>query len=398
MTDHSPSHATASLIEHLLHAGETWRNWRAMLALCVTAALAVVVLGIGSAGAARGNILLTLFASLVAIGVLLTGISTAGVLLMDQAAGAPPRHLRAALTDGVVCALRFVLLGVGAVMLAVLYAIVAGLLLWLCRIPGLGPVLYTVLFPLLALVSAFGLTACYLLCLFAGPALWSGASLRQTLARLHALLTGKPVQAVVAGLLLALLVFVLGAVLFGAASSGVFFVAGLSAAVLDVGAGFGAVWPQGTRMGGGHAIAGMIGAGLVYALVGAAVCAVTIFGGCRIYLHLTAGIDFDEAEAAFADSLRRTRKTVARFKDAAGRHAREAREEVRRRTQAGHAATPAQHAGHAQGDDTTAGTTIDATTPPPATTAAVACPSCGAAAAPDDAFCGNCGHRLQAES
>ena len=399
MTD-TTSRQTGELLGTLLHAGEAWRNWRALLALCATAALAVLVLGVGSAGAARGNILLTLFASFVAIGVLLTGVSTAGVLLMDQAAGAVQRELRAALTDGLFCALRFVLLGVGAVVLTALYGLAVSLVLFLCKIPGLGPVLYAILFPLLALASAFYLAACYLFFLLAGPALWSGASLRQTLARLYTLILRKPVQAAIAALMLSLLVFVAGFVLFGVASSGVFFVTGLSAAILDFGPAFGPMMSHGAAGMGGSALAGMMGAGLVYALVGAAVFAVMIHGSCGIYRHLTADLDFSEAEATLDEGMRRTREKAAQLRQEAERRARDAQEEVRRRAGAARAAVAERGTGRQTPDDPAPPPAAsDAPDEAPGTEAeAAACPACGAAVGPQDAFCGQCGHRLTASS
>ncbi|THF60954.1 zinc ribbon domain-containing protein [Pseudothauera rhizosphaerae] len=419
MSEASPTRQASGLLDLLLRAGDAWRNWRALALLAATAALFVLLTGLGSAGAARGNILLTLFATLVGLGVLDIGIGAAGVLLWDQAAGGTPRGLRPALVDGFHCALRFLLLAVGAVVLTALFSLAVTLLLLLCRIPVLGVALYAVLFPLLALMSAFYFAAWFPFFVLVGPALWSGATLRQAIARLYALISRKPAQAVVSVILLAVLVFVLSLVLFGAASYGVLFVSGLSASVLDFGAGFGSLLGRAGGAGSGPAIAGMIGGGLVYGLVGAAIFAATILGSCHIYLHLTADMDFSEADAALAEGVRKAREQAARLKHEAERRAREAQEEVRRRAEAARTAAAERKAeaasaasaapldlGPAEPPPTEPGLPADAAgtttvqdgenSPPlPASTDEPACPACGAGIDSEDAFCGNCGHRLR---
>lgn len=349
------------LLAQLLRATEAWRNWRALLTLAVTGVLFVVLGGTSAAGAGRGQFFLFMVGNLLGLIVLLGGFSTAGVLLMDQARGVTGRSLNAALAEGAACALRYVVLAFGALVLTVLYALAVAMLLLVTRIPGLGPLLYLLLFPLLALCSSGVFVLYYFVFMLLGPALWSGATLRQAAARLFGLAQQKPGQAVVACLLLSLLVGLLALLLGGVATAGTLFISGLSIPIL------GTDGPHLHGMMGGMAAlgwAGLIGSGIVYALVGAAVSATTILGLCLVWRHLTADMDFAAVEQVFDERMKGAYDGAAHLGHDALEHARRARERLERSD---------------------------------APAAAPRCPQCGANIHAGDAFCSECGSRLPAE-
>lgn len=404
MTQSVSSQQTSGLLDLLLRAGDAWRNWRALLVLAGTALLFVVLIGAGGAGAASGSGFVAFIAGLIAFFILLTGFSAAGVLLMDQATEMTPRGIGAAIVDGFFCTLRYIVLALAAFLVTALFAIVVAILLYLCKIPGLGAVLYAVLFPALAIISAFFFAAYYLFFLLAGPTLWSGSTLREAIARLYAIITQKPAQAIIAALMLSILVALVSGILFTAVTAGVFFVGGLSAPILGGFGGLESMMMGNMGMGRGFqglAVAGAFGTGLVYALVAAAVFVVMILGSCYVYLHLTADMDFAAAEAALEERMRKTREQASRLKEEAERRAREAKEEAQRRTEAMRVAAAERAARKAEEDAARAAAAVDAAdapateTAPPAAAAANTCPACQSPVHADDMFCGNCGHRLK---
>lgn len=363
--------ADAGLTTQLLRATEAWRNWRALLTLAATGVLFVLLAGTSAAGAGRGQFFLFVVGNLLGLMVLLTGFSTAGVLLMDQARGCPSRKLNAALADGANCALRYVVMAFGALVLTALYTLLVAMLLFVARIPGLGALLYLLLFPLLTLCSTGVFVLYYFVFMLLGPALWSGATLQQAAARLYGLGLCKPVQAVVACLLLSLLVGLLAVLLGGATTAGTLFVSGLSVPILGEPDEFGGMLgPHRHGMMNGMAAigwAGLVGSGIVYALVGAAVAAAMILGLCQVWSHLTADMDFATVEHAFDERMKGARDSAIQLRRDALERARKARDALR---------------------------SDDATTVPTDKAAAPACPKCGAATHAGDVFCSECGTRL----
>lgn len=352
--------AAATLLpDRLLRAAEAWRNWRALTILLTAAALFVLIAGTAAAGAGSGQFLLFMVGSLLGLVVLLTGGSAAGVLLMDQARGLAPRPLGSALADGAACALRYAVLAFAALVTVALYALLAAMLLLLARVPGLGALFYLVLFPLLALSSAALFAFGYFVFLLLGPALWSGATLQQAVARVHALCVQKPLQTALACMLLTLLGAVLALLVSGATTAGTVFISGLSVPILGEADDFGAVLaPPGQRLTSTmNALgwAGLVGSGIAYAVAGAVVSAVLILGLCQLWLHLAADVDFETAERLLDDRLKSMRDS---------------------------------------GEDADLPPSAAAAPPAAARHGARCCPACNATIAAGDRYCGDCGRRL----
>jgi hypothetical protein len=79
--------------------------------------------------------------------IFLTGLSATGILLMDQAKENEIRSIGSALFAGLVTLPSMVGLFLLFVLMVVAVEIVLAIILWVCKIPGIGPLLYAFVFP-----------------------------------------------------------------------------------------------------------------------------------------------------------------------------------------------------------------------------------------------------------
>ena len=346
------------------------RNRRALAAIVGCMFAGVLLFGLFAFLAARLGFFMGVLGGLCLLVAGATGINAAGMLLMDQARGVPPRPLRDAIVSGVMCIPKFILLGLAlfAVSLAVFIAIATVYLV--CKIPVLGPMLFVLVFPLSVVVC--GLTLCGLfLCMFlALPAIWEGATITRAIAQAMAIARSRLVEAMLLMAVVWALSVGVGVIVFGVLFTGLMPTIGMTASLLggeapgsmltmllhraEVGEmgsdGFGAA-------GAGYAMAAGIGGGLLWALAGSLLSLVNLLGLNLVYLRVTEGLDSGIAERA--------------------------------RAQAPPADTPAASAQPPGPREPP----IDATIP--AMRKLLACPQCLAAVGRVDAYCGVCGHRLK---
>ena len=283
------------LTDLLLRSGDALRNWRALLTLVGAAVTALVMM---MASAATGYVTVIFVGVLLAYATVSVGISASGILLMDQALNQTPRRIRVALVDGARAAVRLfaiLLIGLAGALVAVL---AVALLILICKIPGLGGVLYAVVLPASVLLLAFVYAGLYFVFALAGAAVWSGATIRQALSALAGVVTHRFVEAAIGVLLLSLFMVLLGAVIGVFISAGIGIVAGLSAGILDTRM---IMLDLSTVFEGGRAQAvvygGMLGLGILLAVVGSVIFSMALLGLNRLYLHLTADLDPDSIGA-----------------------------------------------------------------------------------------------------
>src|SRR3546814_572048 len=123
--------------------------------------------------------------SIIAALLFMVGFSAAGTSLLDQARGIAQRPFGALLFAGVTALGRLLLL---SLLLLLIYAVVwvgALMLLFLTKIPVLGPLLYLVVFPLVALVfGLFGFVVLFVINPLAAPIIWDGGGVMPTLAKI----------------------------------------------------------------------------------------------------------------------------------------------------------------------------------------------------------------------
>jgi len=400
---------SADAFSSMFQAINGLRNRRALIAMASCMFAGVLVFGLFSFLAARLGFFMAFLGGLSLFIASATGVNAAGVLLMDQAKGRPSRELGSAITDGLMCIPKFILLGLALFAVALVVFVAVAIVVLVCKIPVLGPILFVVVFPLSVVV--LGLTLCGLfLCMFlALPAIWEGATITRAIAQALAIARSRLVEAMLLMAVVWVLSVVVGFIVFGVLFTGLMPSIGMSTSILG-GEAFGSMigmMRQGGEFGGGgmggagYAIAAGIGAGLLWALAGSLLSLVNLLGLNLVYLRVTEGLDSAAAEAALRsrldDAKRQATDLGQKAKDAAER----ARESARSSAAAPSPSSPAPAASvHAPPAYSAAPpqaapreAPVDSTMP--AMAKALACPQCLSAVGRDDAFCGVCGHKLK---
>src|SRR4029453_6720339 len=97
------------------------------------------------------------------------------------------------------------------------------ILLWICKLPGVGPILFFFVFPLGALVLGITFVAItFVLAPVALPALWSGQGIAAAVARVAVAVRKRLLGVLVRGVVLALLLMVTSMLLWFTVLSGLF--------------------------------------------------------------------------------------------------------------------------------------------------------------------------------
>ncbi|MDR1462999.1 MAG: zinc ribbon domain-containing protein [Azoarcus sp.] len=365
----------------LLRAVEALRNEKALFVLLATGLLvgASVFLMYSLSGPGA----FTSIVMFVSVFLLLpAGMSTAGLLLMDQARGLMPRPLDRALPDGLFAALRLIAVFLAGVAVIVVFFVFLSLLLFICKAPFLGPVLYAVLFPIFTVMAGLlclGLVAAQSM---AGPAIWDGATVRKTLSILVRLAARRGVELLISLLLLAMLVVLAEFVIFGIVVTGYKIVLGASASILgssSLGMMDIPVFSSAQSIASnGYAQAFAFGSMIILVLILTAIMAVTLMGLNLIYLRITGDLPMAATNSPNTPpsppNYGKARKAAVQPPEARA---------------ADTAARPAANAV----PDILAG--LFAETSPPAAATPSVCPHCRAAIQPGDRFCGECGKKIQ---
>lgn len=364
----------------LLRIGEAWRNRPGVTTLLITF---VAVALLGALGAASGSFGMIPVLGVIAVIVWLLGLTAAGGQFMDQAGDRPVATVMHAFIGSPMVVLRMIGLGIILFFAFLAFLLVAVVLLFLCKVPTLGPVLYVVALPTLTFVGALVFLGLYVTAALAAPALWEGHSLTGALSHLWAVATQRPMQA----LLNLMLLFLVSGIIIFVASGFVFAGFGattaLSASILGgeissgISSAFGSFTGGGRGYGGssGLVTAGLVGGALVFAVTGAFFTAMFLLGLALTYLKVTAGVDVTAAQTAMDAAIAKTKQKAHQAADEAKRRAQEAQLVAQQRLEQARAAQALR------------------STAPVAT---LACPNCKATVIADEAFCGNCGHSLHA--
>lgn len=367
------------------------RNRRALVAMlgCLVAGVLLVgllTLVLGSIG----GFLLAGLVFLVAAG---TGVNAAGLLLMDQAKGVPSRGLVDALVYGLMCIPKVIALALMLFGVALLVFLALALLFVVCKIPGLGPLLFVVVFPLSVVVAGLTLTGLFVCLLLALPAVWEGAGIMRAIAQTLAVVRSRLVETLLLLFVVGFLSIVVGLLVFGVLGWGLLPSLGMSASILGAGGmGLDSVMGMASGMGdlgrgggggGGaaYAIAGGLGGGLLWAVAATLISQVYLLGLNLVYLRVTEGLDVGSTEQALTQGFDQARRHAADLSQRAKEAGERAREQARQRV-----AAAAPVAAPAAGADPLAPAAIPVST---------GCPSCHAAVTADDAFCGVCGYKLK---
>lgn len=439
----------------LLRASEGLTQWRPMALGFLTWVVVALLLAVGgflssSIGGAAGVGLMGLF-GLLAMILIAAGMSGAGILLMDKAKNIAPRSMLDAFLAGLWCIPKFLGFYVVVLLVLVALAVVGAIGYFLAKIPGIGPLFFFVLHPVLVIVAAAVLTSL----LWVGfplftPAVWEGRGFKESLTLVIAVSRQRLVPTVLLFLALYVVVSVIGMVVFGALLPGYLFMTGLASSILDIrmdNTDFEAIVALVNGYGGynsGLMYAGILATALIFGLAVILMMQVALMGVNLVYLSATDGLDtadtenalnagLDEMKRRAREAQEKARLAAEQAQEKARQMAEEAKERARQRAAeqaAAQAAAAEQTAAQAQAAAVLAAEQAEqqaaadrsateaaaaqaappdaapqeppllaepapSTNLPPASAATATCPQCQHTVGHDDMFCGECGHRLK---
>jgi hypothetical protein len=297
-------------------------------------------------------------------------------MLLDRARETPPRSLSDALVFGFICFVKACVIGIAIGLAAFLIALVAAILYFICKIPGIGPLLLFFTHPVLVVLAGLFAFFTGVFAALAAPALWDGDTVTQAIAKSIAILKERAVTAVLYLLVMSFVTAVILGIIGAVILPGYFSMTGLAAGV--IGANLGADLSMLTNMpmalmylsGGqsGHAMSMMLATVVLVMLAVSTALQVQLMGINLVYLGVSEGVDTVAAERMLRQQFDQAKAKA----DEAKQRALVAAERAKAAAQQARASAPA-----------------------PSQAAALLCPGCNSAITPTDAFCENCGHKLR---
>jgi hypothetical protein len=144
-----PGGISANALSSLFGAINGLRNRRAVIAMMGCLVGGVLVAGLLS----QLGAFMTFLGVLIWIVAAGTGVNAAGLLHMDDARGISPRSTVDALVQGLMCIPKLIALAILLFLVELAVFLVIAIVLFICKIPFLGPVLFTVAFPVSVVVA-----------------------------------------------------------------------------------------------------------------------------------------------------------------------------------------------------------------------------------------------------
>jgi hypothetical protein len=318
-----PGGISGQAFASLFQAVHGLRNRAAVIAMLGCTFVGVIVAALLMSMAGSLGFLAALLAFIVWVVAIGTGVNAAGLLQMDDARGISPRSLTDALVHGLMCIPKLIVLGLALVAVEIAVFIALALLLVICKIPFLGPLLFVIVFPLSVVVAGVTVTGLFICLVLSLPAIWQGAGITRALAQTLAIVKSRLVEAVLLLFFLGFLCFAVAMILFGILGAGLLPTMGMSVGIVGFG-GFGMESMMAMSQGAsGHAIAGAIGAVLLWAIAASLVGQVYLLGLSLVYLRVTEGLDLTASEASlratFDEAKRRTAELGEKAREAAHR-------------------------------------------------------------------------------
>jgi len=309
----APAGLSGHAFSSLFQAVAGLRNRRALVAMLGCMFVGVIVGGLLVAMTGSLGMFAGFLASVVWVVAIGTGVNAAGLLQMDHARGISPRSTADALVYGLMCIPKLIVLGLIFLAVEIAVFIVIAVLLFICKIPFLGPLLFVVVFPVSVVVAGVTIVGLFLCMVLSLPAIWQGASITRALAQTFAIVKSRLLEAVLLLIFVGVLAFAVAAIIFGVLGFGLVPTLGMSMSIVGFG-GFGVESMMAMSQGGGgsagHAIAGAIGGALLWAVAASLIGQVYLLGLSLVYLRVTEGLDLTASEealrATFDDARRRT--------------------------------------------------------------------------------------------
>lgn len=366
-----------SIQNHLVSASSLFRaldaakNWRAMGLLIATSISALIVASLFGYIASRfginGHGTLTLITggigALLSSVVLFTGFSSVGILLMDQIKSNPPRALSNTLFVGLATLPSFLGLVMLEFVVAISIVVILAIVLFICKIPVIGPLLYTFVYPIMVvIIGVVYFSLVFVVNPLAAPSIWDGNNVMQSIAKLGQLGKSALLPVALNQLVLDLMVAVVAGILSLIAGIGISFASRLSSMILSSGQNnsmigmiqglSGMITGGSTGEVGGYVMGYMFGSVILFSIVISIPMLILISGNCLIFMQYARNIDTAEIEE-------KIRGGVVAMKDKANA----AREQLKQ------AKAPISNS--------------------------LACPNCHSAIFSADLFCGGCGEKLK---
>lgn len=367
----------------LLRALEGLKNWRAIVMLIGSGLLAIFLFALGIRISVSGSSVFGIAIDLIAAAVWLFGICAAGMVLMDAARGLEPPSFVTAFFAGAASFVKSIAVLVLAAIATLLYWLIWAAVFFVCKLPGLGVVLFAIAFPVAIILTALVTLGVFVAFGLLLPSLWEGNTVMAAIARLIAIASKRPIDALVYFFMLGLLMAFVGTVIFGTLGFAFLSVSGISVAVMGFGlgdfsgllggifqqhhyyggfgggSGFGGFGGDESRTGSYLTAAGIDGA-IILGVVMAALFSVYLMGLNIIYLMLSEGVDPKAAEAMLSERMNQMKQKAEEAQERARQHIQQAQEQRQ----------------------AAAATTTDKK-----------CIACGAQMGPADEFCGECGRK-----
>lgn len=367
----------------LMRAADAFRNVRAVLTLFATFLLIFLVLGLFGLTRSAGGMAVGF---LLALLVWLIGISSAGIQYMNQVHGLDAKSADPGLIGAVLAGAKLVGMAVIFFICSLIFLIPISILLFICKIPGIGPFLLAIVIPVSTILSAvfyFGLWVAFAL---SAPAVWEGNTIMGSLARVYAIARNRGFEGMVMLILLSILCGLLALLVFAGFGTGYAMTLGLAGSILKQGIGgggmlgaFGGLFSSLMSMasgmrGSGNALGIAFGTLLLLGVMWPIIIAPWVMGLNLVYVGLSEGLDSSAAEGQLAAGLAQAKQKAAEMQELARQRA----TEMQARAQQAAA-------------ERSASINQSREAPP----SALACPGCSQAITASDVFCGNCGHKLQ---
>ncbi|MBK9440872.1 MAG: hypothetical protein IPN53_05950 [Comamonadaceae bacterium] len=364
----------------LISAVDSIRNWRAVLLMFGAMFLAGLLWGLGGWLSMKIHPAAGLLFFLAGLATFFYGINGVGIMLMDEARGVQSRPIVSAVLESLATGHRLILAFLMFGLIYVAGLLVVAMMLLMCKIPLLGPLMFTFVFPVSVVLVGVAIFALQMVVFpLTAPAIWAGATTMQAVSRVGAIARAKVVNVMLMMIVLTLIVlavvFTVGGILF----TGTMVTAGLAAGILNIGTDFGEMSQlfTGGFNGSGYFIAASFGAGIVYAVGFSLASLVFSRGCCSVYLISIEGVDVQAMESVVQSKI-----------DEARHRAQEAR------AKAAPAPAPVFTADAQPFAPLTPTTAAPTAMVVPSAAATLNCPQCHAPHLPDDRFCGECGLRL----
>lgn len=334
--------------------------WQAVIVMAVSSLIAVLLFALGAVLAKVSMIFLALFGLLAAI-VVMAGISGAGICLTDLVANREFRSSFGYLLAGLFSLPK--LIGAGLLMLLVFVGVIlaVSVLLFVAKIPGLGPVLLVAIIPVAVVAMALMLVGYYTASSIVGPAIWDGErvmhslSISWTIARqypfavLGKIFGGLFMSSIFAGILYGLLgaaSMIVGSLTFSIIGSGMNIFAAMSGS------------------GSGHMMGAAVGYALVFATASAFVVLLPLMVSVLTWRDFSARVNKEALRKQADIAVEGIKSAAAEAKE----KAQAAASPVRQEPVASIQAVPVAQAHH--------------------------CPKCNGEVQAGDRFCEHCGHQL----